>query len=77
MDTETYKEYYFQDNNEKLIFKILAETLKKNLDQILEANNLSLSNEKNKHSVFSAIFNPRDASSLNSLLLNEVCVALF
>lgn len=77
METENYKDYYFQDNNEKLIFKILADTLKKNLDQILEANQVCVSNENKNYALFSAMLNSNYHTSLDNLVFNEVGLAFF
>jgi hypothetical protein len=77
MEKENYKDYYFQDNNEKLIFKILANTLKNNLDQILEANQVCVSNENKNYALFSAMLHSKDPTSLDNLFSNEVSSAFF
>ncbi len=63
METEVFKEYFFQDNNEKLIFRILAETLKKKLDRILEANQIE--DATSQHAVFSSILQSSDPKDLD------------
>jgi hypothetical protein len=65
METEVFKEYYFQDNNERLIFRILAETLNKKLDRILEANQIEDLDATSQHAVFSSILQSSDPKELD------------
>ena len=63
---------FFQDEQEKVIFKTLAEILKKQIDQALDSNFIFSSDKKSSSRLYSAILQTHDKDELDQLKYEEV-----
>ena len=71
---EIKTEFLFQDENEKMIFGILASSLKNDLDKILAANQINLSERKKNTELYTTLLQASDKKDLEHFSLDDVSV---
>lgn len=77
METILNNEPLFKDENDKLIFKILAEILKKHVDHVLEANCAEVKNEQNSRNLlYSFILKTNEKNELDQFEFNNDDLAI-